>query len=188
MLEGEVRPLVEQFLKERGLALSADKTRITHIDEGFNFLGQNLRKYDGKPLVKPSQKNTHTFLEKVRGLIKANPTVSQTVLISRLNPVIRGWVNYHRHGAAKARFNRVDHEIWRALWQWARRRHLKKSRDWVKQHYFPAQRNRAWMFAADTGQRTPDGQPIWLRLAYASETKIRRHVKVRQDASPFDPQ
>jgi len=116
LLENEVRPLVERFLNERGLTLSADKTRIAHINEGFDFLGQNLRKYDGKPLVKPSKKNTHAFLEKVRGLIDANKSVSQTLLIGLLNPVIRGWVNYHQHCAAKETFNRVDHEIWRALW------------------------------------------------------------------------
>jgi RNA-directed DNA polymerase len=188
LLESEVRPLVEQFLQERGLALSADKTRITRIDEGFDFLGQNLRKYDGKPLVKPSKKNTHVFLEKVRGIIDANKSVSQTVLIGLLNPIIRGWANYHQHCAAKDTFDRVDHQIWRALWQWARRRHPKKSRDWVKKHCFPALRNRAWMFATQTDPRPADGKPVWLRLTYAGETKIRRHVKVRQDANPFDPQ
>ena len=97
--------------------------------------------------MKPSKKNTHAFLEKVRKLIKANQTVNQAVLIGLLNPVIRGWANYHRHCAAQATFNRVDHEIWRALWQWAKRQHLKKSRDWVKKHYFPARRSRAWTFA-----------------------------------------
>jgi len=141
LLEDEVRPLVEQFLKERGLTLSTDKTRITHINEGFDFLGQNLRKYGGKPLVKRSKKNTYAFLEKVRGIIDTNKSVSQTRLIGLLNPVIRGWANYHRHGVAKETFNRMDHEIWRALWQWARRRHPKKSRDWVKQHCFPPLRN-----------------------------------------------
>ena len=188
LLENEVRPLVEQFLKERGLTLSPDKTRITHIDEGFDFLGQNLRKYDGKPLVKPSKKNTHAFLEKVRGIIDTNKSASQTRLIGRLNPVIRGWANYHQHGAAKDTFDRVDHEIWRALWRWARRRHPKKSRDWVKKHCFPALRHRAWTFATRTGEQTPDGKPVWLRLAYAGDTKIRRHVKIRKDANPFDPQ
>jgi len=182
LLENEVRPLVERFLQERGLALSADKTRITHIDEGFDFLGQNLRKYDGKPLVKPSKKNTHAFLEKVRGIIDANQSVSQTVLISLLNPVIRGWANYHQHCAAKETFNRVDHEIWGALWRWARRRHPKKSRDWVKKHYFPALGKRAWTFACKTEKQTPDGKPVWLRLVYAGDTKIRRHVKIRGDA------
>ena len=93
LLENDVRPVVEQFLKERGLTLSADKTRITHINEGFDFLGQNLRKYDGKPLVKPSKKNMHAFLEKVRGIIDANKSISQTLLIGLLNPVIRGWAN-----------------------------------------------------------------------------------------------
>jgi len=136
LLENEVRPLVERFLKERGLTLSPDKTRITHIDEGFDFLGQNLRRYGGKPLVKPSKKNTHGFLEKVRGIIGANKAVRQAALIDLLNPVIRGWANYHRHAAAKETFNRVDHELWRSLWHWAKRRHPKKSRHWVKKHYF----------------------------------------------------
>jgi len=188
LLENEVRPLVEQFLKERGLTLSADKTRITHINEGFDFLGQNLRKYDGKPLVKPSKKNTHAFLEKVREIIDTNKSISQTLLIGLLNPVIRGWANYHRHCAAKETFDRMDHEIWRALWQWARRRHPKKSRDWVKKRCFPPLRNRAWTFATKTGHQTPEGKPIWTRLVYAGETKIRRHIKIRKVANPFDPQ
>jgi hypothetical protein len=188
LLESEVWPLVEQFLSDRGLRLSPEKTRITHISQGFDFLGQHLRKFDGKLVIQPSKKNTHAFLEKVRRIIDANQSVSQTLLIGLLNPVIRGWANYHRHCAAKDTFNRVDHEIWRALWQWARRQHLKKSRDWVKKHCFPALRNRAWTFATQTGQRTPGGQPIWMRLVYAGETIIRRHVKVRRHANPFDPQ
>jgi len=188
LLENEVRPLVERFLAERGLTLSPDKTRITAIEDGFDFLGQNLRKYDGKPLVKPSKKNTHGFLEKVRGIIDANKSVSQEVLVKWLNPVIRGWANFHRHIAAKETFRRVDHEIWRRLWQWARRRHPKKSRDWVKQRYFPSSLKRAWDFAFQTGERTSEGKPVWRRLVYATDTKIRRHVKIRQTANPFDPQ
>lgn len=188
LLENEVHPLVEGFLTERGLILSPDKTRITHIEEGFDFLGQNLRKFGGKPLVRPSKTNTHAFLEKVREIIDTNKATSQTVLIAQLNPVIRGWANYHRHCAAKATFDRVDHEIWRALWRWARRRHPKKSRDWIKKHCFPSMRSRAWTFAAKTGGQTSDGKPEWLRLAYAGETKIRRYIKIRKEANPFDPQ
>ena len=145
---------------------TADKTRITHINEGFDFLGQNLRKYDGKPLVKPSKKNTQVFLEKVRGLIDANKSASQTLLMAILNPVIRGWANYHRHCAATDTFNQVDHDIWRALWQWAKRRHPKISRAWVKKQCFPALGHRAWTFATETEKRTPDGKPILLRLVY----------------------
>lgn len=187
MLEHEVRPLVERFLEERGLTLSPDKTRITHIDEGFDFLGQNLRKYGGKPLVKPSRKNTKAFLEKVRGIIDQNKAVTQTVLIGLLNPVIRGWANYHKHIVATDTFDRVDHEIWRRLWRWARRRHPRKPRDWVKKKYFPALGTRQWTFATKTGKRNSDGEPTWLRLAYTKDTKIRRHVKVRSSANPFDP-
>jgi len=187
LLENEVRPLVEQFLTERGLTLSPDKTRITHIDEGFDFLGQNLRKYDGKPLVKPSKKNVHAFLEKVRGIIGANGTVPQAMLIDRLNPVIRGWANYHQHAAATGTFDRVDHEIWRRIWRWARRRHPNKSATWVKKRYFPALDGRSWVFAAHAGERTAEGKPVWKRLARASNTKIRRHIKIRRDANPFDP-
>jgi len=113
---------------------------------------------------------------------------------ARRKGVLRGWrakerwANYHQHCAAKETFDRVDHEIWRALWQWARRRHPKKSRDWVKKHCFPTLRNRAWTFAGKTEKQTPDGKPVWLRLVYAGETKIWRHVKIRKNANPFDPQ
>jgi RNA-directed DNA polymerase len=187
VLENEVRPLVEQFLHERGLQLSPEKTCITHIDQGFDFLGQHLRKFGGKLLIRPSKKNTHAFLEKVRAIIDANKSASQENLIGLLNPVIRGWVNYHRHIVAAEAFERVDFEIWRRLWLWARRRHPGKRRAWVKKRYFHPIRRRTWTFAADTGERTPEGKPIWLKLVYATDTKIRRHVKIRAEANPFDP-
>ena len=187
VLESEVRPLVEQFLHERGLQLSPEKTCITHIDQGFDFLGQSLRKFDGKLLVKPSKKNTHAFLEKVRGIISANKSASQINLIRWLNPVIRGWANFHQHIVAKEAFERVDNEIWHAVWRWARRRHSKKGNRCVTKRYFHSIGGRKGMFAADTGERTSEGKPIWFKLVYASETKIRRHVKIRADANPFSP-
>ena len=91
LLEEEVKPLVESFLKERGLELSAEKTHITRIEDGFDFLGQNVRDYGGTIVVKPSRKNVATFLEKVRGIIKASKHVTAGHLIVNLNPVIRGW-------------------------------------------------------------------------------------------------
>ena len=96
LLEEEVKPLVESFLKERGLELSAEKTHITRIEDGFDFLGQNVRDYGGTIVVKPSRKNVATFLEKVRGIIKASKHVTAGHLIVNLNPVIRGWANYYR--------------------------------------------------------------------------------------------
>jgi Reverse transcriptase (RNA-dependent DNA polymerase)/Group II intron, maturase-specific domain len=90
VLENDVKPLVEQFLRDRGLQLAPEKTCVTHIEQGFDFLGQNLRKYGGKLLIQPSKKNTHNFLEKVRQLIRQNRGISQTDLIRQLNPIVRG--------------------------------------------------------------------------------------------------
>ena len=97
-------PAVVQFLAARGLELSEEKTRITHIEEGFDFLGQNVRKYDGKLLIKPARKSVKALLDKVREIIKGNASATQEALIQKLNPVIRGWAMYHRHVVAKATF------------------------------------------------------------------------------------
>src|SRR5713101_1773564 len=97
LLEGEIKPLVEQFLQARGLELSPAKTVITHVEKGFDFLGQNVRKYpNGKLLIKPSKKNSKTFLDGIRKTIKAALGMSAADLIHWLNPKIRGWSNYHR--------------------------------------------------------------------------------------------
>jgi len=187
LLENEVRPLVERFLTERGLRLSQDKTRITHINEGFDFLGQNLRKYGGKLLVRPSQKNTHAFLEKIRTFLCTNKTASQENLIWQLNPVILGWVNYHRHIVATRTFRKVDLVIWHCLWRWAKRRHNSKSTDWILRKYWHPVGGRSWRFAADNGKRTSEGNIEWLKLVCANKTIIRRHLKIKAEANPFDP-
>src|ERR1700688_1603658 len=123
LLEGEVKPLVEQFLQERGLELSPTKTVITHVEKGFDFLGQNVRRYpNGRLFTKPSKKNVKTFLAGIRATIKAALGMSAADLIDQLNPKIRGWVNYHRHVVAKRTFSHVDHSIFHSLRRWARRR------------------------------------------------------------------
>jgi RNA-directed DNA polymerase len=187
ILENEVRPLVERFLAVRGLALSSEKTRITHIDEGFDFLGQHLRKYNGKLLVTPSRRNVHAFLEKVRAIIRANRAATQADLIHALNRVILGWVMYHRHIVATRTFRKVDHVLWHRLWRWARRRHQDKNADWVLHRYWHPVDGRSWRFAADAGGRTPEGRPDWLKLVCANKTIIRRHLKIRAQANPYDP-
>ena len=187
LLENEVKPLVEQFLCDRGLQLSPEKTCVTHTEQGFDFLGQNLRKFDGKLIIRPSKKNTHNFLEKARKLIRQNWGMSQTDLIRQLNPVIRGWANYHRHIVAGETFKRVDWALWQALWRWAKRRHPGKSLGWILRRYWHPMGRQSWRFAADTGERTPAGKPVWLKLVNPTETKIRPHVKVRAAANPHDP-
>ena len=185
LLEREVKPLVEAFLAERGLELSPEKTTITHISEGFDFLGQNVRRYGGKLLITPSARNVKAFLDKVRDTIRRNRSAKQEILINLLNPMIRGWANYHRHVVSKKTYAAVDHHIWQSLWRWARRRHPKKSAGWVKERYFLAQGHRHWVFAAKT--RGHKDEPRMLALLSASATRIVRHVKLNSDANPFDP-
>ena len=186
LLEAKVKPLVVQFLAERGLILAAEKTKVTHIAEGFDFLGWNIRKYDGKLLIKPSRKNVQAFTRKVRELVRANLSAKTEHLIHVLNPVIRGWAAYHRVVVAKRTFTAIDHWIWRKTWRWARRKHPKKTAGWVKEKYFRTDGSRSWVFAARTKDRRGKDR-IW-RLEQASATKIITHyVKVRGEANPFDP-
>jgi RNA-directed DNA polymerase len=186
LLEGEIKPLVEQFLQERGLELSPTKTVITHVEHGFDFLGQNVRRYpNGKLLTKPSKKNVGTFLKGIRRTIKAAHGVSAADLIDQLNPKIRGWANYHRHVVSKRTFGHVDRNIFSSLWQWARRRHPNKSPRWFKPKYFDRHGNRDWSFFGETCD--DEGRPTKVWLYYSKSTPIKRHVKVKGEANPYDP-
>jgi len=188
LLEDEVKPLVEKFLSARGLELSPEKTSVTHIDKGFDFLGVNIRKYSGKLLIKPSKKNVKACIDKVRKAIKDNKAAKQINLIKMLNPIIKGWANYHKTVTAKEAFRLVDNEIWLSLWQWARRRHPDKSPVWIKKKYFKTTGNRNWVFAAgDTERFSPDGKQYVVSLFRAFNIPIRRHIKIRGEANPFDP-
>ena len=185
LLEGEVQPLVEQFLQQRGLKLSPTKTVITHVEKGFDFLGQNVRRYpNGKLLIKPSKRNVKTFLAGIRATIKTGLGMSAADLVDQLNPKIRGWANYHRHVVSKRTFTHVDHSIFHSLWRWARRRHPKKSSTWLKEKYFEHNRGHNWCFF---GERCDDeGQSSKIRLYRAKSTPIKRHIKVKGEANPYD--
>jgi len=184
LLEKEVKPLVEQFLRERGLELSPEKTFIKHIEQGFDFLGQNTRKYGGRLLTTPSKKNLHAFLERVRTVVRTNPTVKQEHLIWTLNPIIRGWANYHRHIVATRAFRKAEMVLFHCLWRWAKRRHPEKSVAWITQRYWHRLGRRRRSFAVRT---TLHGKRALARLEDPTETAIWRHVKVKSEANPFDP-
>ncbi len=187
-LENEVKPMVAAFLQERGLKLSPEKTRVTHIAQGFDFLGQNIRTYKGKVLIKPANKNVQRFLAKVRAIIKDNKTAKQYSLIKKLNPVIKGWADYHRHVVSKQTYRKVDYGIWKALWQWCCRRHPNKGKRWIKDRYFQHTGTRDWIFATATDEHWPDGTCKNMTLRTAAETPIQRHIKIRAEANPFDPE
>jgi RNA-directed DNA polymerase len=185
-LEQEVKPAVVEFLAERGLVLSPEKTRITHIRKGFDFLGWNIRKYNGKLLMKPSKTNVKTHLDKIRDVIKANKSAKQANLIKLLNPILRGWANYHSHVVAKETFSRIDKRVWSMLWRWAVRRHPNKGARWVKDKYFKTRGTRNWVFAAT--EKRKDGTQKEHVLLYQADTPIKRHLKIKAHANPHDPQ
>lgn len=185
VLEQEVKPLVERFLAERGLCLSPHKTRIVHIDEGFDFLGQNVRMYKGKLLIKPSRTSVKSLLSKVREVIKVNKSTPAGQLISQLNPLLRGWANYHRHVVSKVTFAKMDHAIFQTLWRWAKRRHPTKPPGWIRQKYFTRVGDNRWVFFGTTTSQGKTQEHRLIRLAY---TPIKRHIKIKAAANPYDPQ
>jgi RNA-directed DNA polymerase len=176
LLETRVKPLVAQFLATRGLALSEAKTLITHVDDGFDFLGWHVRRIRGVLLVQPSKKNRTTFLQKVRGALWRLRAARQEEVIEALMPLVRGWANYHRTQMASRTFSLCDHQIWQALWRWACRRHPNKGARWIKQRYFRCLKGRDWRFSEKDKV-----------LPCLSEFRMRRHVKVLAEANPYDP-
>ena len=179
VLEKQVKPAITEFLKERGLILSEEKTKICHIDDGFDFLGQNIRKYKNKLLTKPSKKSYQAIIQKIRKVIEQHKTINANKLIKMLNPIIRGWCNYHRKVISSRIFAKLDSEIFRKLWSWVKRRHLDKTTKWIKAKYFGSFKRRDWVFFAKENERI-------IKLFSAQSTKIVRHLKIRNNANPFD--
>ena len=170
----DVKKIIVEFLVDRGLSLSEEKTHITHIDKGFDFLGWNFRKYRGKLLIKPSKGSCKQIAGKIRNLIKDHKAITQDDLIKILNPVIRGWCNYHRNMVAKKKFNDLNTCLFKALWKWARRRHPNKSKKWIKNRYWKRIVNRDWIFSTEENT-----------LILADRTKIIRHRMIKMDKCPF---
>ena len=183
ILEERVKPAVKAFLQTRGLSLSEEKTHITHIDTGFKFLGFNIRKYKGKLLIKPDKSSVKSLLDKVRGIIKSQPTAKTEELIRQLNPIIRGWTNYYRHVVSKKIFSDIDHQIIHLLQRWITRRHPQKNNQWKQRRYFTRIGLNRWnLFAIGKDSK---GNPKVYLLRKAASTPIRRHTKIRGNANPF---
>lgn len=177
LLEEKVKPLVQEFMRERGLELSEKKTSITHVNDGFDFLGWTTRWQGGMLLTKPARKNVKNFLEKVRVTLRQMRTARQEDVIDRLNPVIRGWAHYHRSQMATRIFAKADHQVWQALWRWARRRHPTKGERWIKARYFRRVDGRDWRFA--------EKDKVLLTLGRFHKTS---HIKIDGTRNPYSPE
>jgi RNA-directed DNA polymerase len=182
ILEQRVMPVIVAFLAERGLTLSPEKTLITHITEGFDFLGQNVRKYGGKLMIKPARKSIKALMQKVSRIIDQGKSAKQANIMHQLNPLLRGWAMYHRHMVSSFIFNWIDHRVWDKLWRWAKRRHPNKGRYWIKDRYFEDYKGRKWTFSDISEQKDPLNAT---RIFNLSSVKIKRHVKIQAKANPF---
>jgi len=194
----KAKGVVEHWLVDMGLNLKASKTRTTHTlldtenPAGFDFLGVHVQQHrvgkthtahrtNGQPLgfktlIKPSNEAIKRHHADLSAIVKAHQSDTQGVLIGKLNPVIRGWANYHRTVVAKETFSRCDHNLRRVLIRWTRRRHPRKGDRWAQRKYWRTVGTSPGCFA------TPEGYI----LTRHSGTPIRRHVKVKGAASPYD--
>lgn len=193
IVTGESKEVLEEikaelivFLRERGLELSEEKTLITHIKDGFDFLGFNIRKYgNGKLLIKPSKKSQKKFAEATHEVIYHMRAAKQTDVIGKLNPKIMGWANYFRYVSSKVVFSKLDHIIFLQLKRWATRRHHNKSLKWIADKYWHHDGKRGWIFGVKGKDKK--GQETVFRLNQLTQTQILRHTKIKSEANPFDP-
>ena len=188
LLEQKIKPTIESFLQERGLALSPEKTVITHIRDGFDFLGQNVCKYPDhgklKLLIKPSDKSIRSFKQGIKQTLHKARHLTQAQLIKLLNPKISGWANYHRSVVSKKVFTGIDNFLWHALLRWAKRRHPNKGVRWIMQKYFKRSGGVNYRFSCT--EIKENGSTTELALKMMSYIPIRRHTKIRKEAHPFD--
>jgi RNA-directed DNA polymerase len=185
LLNERIIPAVKVFLAERGLEISEEKSKVTDIETGFDFLGANIRKYDGKLMMKPSRKSVKGFLGSIRGAIRAHAGSALRELIRLLNPRIRGWASYFRNIVSSRVFTKVDAAIFDAMVRWMRRRHPRKPLSWLRTKYVRSSGLRHWIITA--AKRKSDGSVSHADLFQASSLPIRRHVKVQAAATAFDP-
>jgi RNA-directed DNA polymerase len=177
----EVKARLAGWLAPRGLAFNEDKTRVVTLDEGFDFLGFNVRRYGSKPLIKPSKAAQRRIRERLRTELRSLRGTNAQAVIKRLNPIIRGWAAYYRTQVSSEIFNSLDHYLWRLTYKWARYSHQNKPKRWVTTRYygmFNKSRQDRWVF----GDRQSGAY-----LHKFGWTKILRHQMVMGAASPDDP-
>ena len=176
---------LKPYLETRGLELATDKTKVTHIENGFDFLGFNVRKYKthngSKVLIKPSKDSIKTakrkLTEKTRQLYGKNVQV----LVNTLNPIIIGTANYWSPKVAKEAFSAMDTHIWKIQFKFLRRLHPKKSWSWIKQRYYKpdktGQSKNRWILTDPITNN---------QLKKMAWTPIVRHAQIKHDYSPFN--
>ena len=185
ILLNEIKPELEHFLQLRGLTLSEEKTKLSHINEGFDFLGFNIRKYQQKLLVKPERSKSKTLRDKVKALLNQYRGVSFQVMLLKLNSVLRGWAYAHRQVVAKKIMSSLDNDIFKLVCKWLRKAHRNKTWSWISKRNRKRYRGR-WQFMQV--YPTAKGTVKTVCLFRLSDLPIRYHNKIRSEATPYDPE
>jgi RNA-directed DNA polymerase len=177
----QVRNDLAGWLEPRGLFFNEEKTQVVHLDEGFDFLGFNIRRYEEKLLIKPSKAAVTRVREKLKAEMLSLRGANNKAVMRRLVPIIRGWSAYYRTVVSKETFTSLDDYMWKLAYKWDKHSHPLKPRHWVTHKYFGRfnkSRQDNWVFGdRDTGIYLP-------KFAW---TKIVRHVPVKGTASVHDP-
>ena len=192
----DAKVIIANWLKDRGLTLSEEKTKIVHSTVGFDFLGFNIRHYENKEsgyfaknnqnkqgfklLIKPSKKAIKKHSDAIKDVLRRSKAAPQETIIGQLNPIIVGWTNYYKTVVASRTFAKMDNMMWGKLWSWAKRRHPNKGRKWIAKRYFHTIGKRKWHFAT-----MEKGKTVHVLRQHA-DTKIKRHIKVRAGKSFYD--
>ena len=168
---------IEKFLNIRGLELSKEKTHITNIRDGFDFLGFNFRKYpNDKVIVTPTKDGIKSFKSKIKDIFKKYNSSSLTMLITKLNPLLRGWANYYRFVNSKVIFSKLDSYIWRKSLNWMKRIHQRReTKKYYKQYFKP--------FPNYKSDVLSDGRQFVYRL---STLPLKEFIKIKSEANPYD--
>lgn len=186
ILEEKVVPVIKEFLAMRGLVLSDEKTHITRIDDGFDFLSQNIRKFGNKMQITPAKEAVQRFSAKIRETIKSHKGKKAEEMIKKLNSQMYGWANYHRYIQSAEAFCKIDYVVFKTLTRWMRRRHPNKSVKWLKRKYIRPTKKRSWNFHARYKDLT--GTPVTLDLLRMVDIARVRYIKIKGKATPYDPQ
>ncbi len=185
ILVEKVVPVIKEFLIERGLVLSEEKTHITRIDDGFDFLSQNVRKFGNKMKITPAKEAVKRFCAKLVETIKAHHGDRTVDMIRKLNQQIFGWAMYHRYIQSAEAFNKIDYVVFKALTKWMRRRHPNKNVKWLKRKYIRPTNKRNWNFHARYKDAT--GATRILDLLRMVDIARVRYIKIKGHANPYDP-
>jgi RNA-directed DNA polymerase len=168
ILTRHVIPAARDYIAERGLSFSEEKTQITHIKHGFTFLGQTFRKKGNVLHITPSKEGVLALQRKAGNLIRKYVSAPMPALIKELNQALRGWGNYHRHVVASEAFARIDTYVYEQLWRMLRRRHPKKSKKWLIKNYW--QTEPKWVFSVEG--KTKKGKRLYQVVRLRDEQKI----------------